>query len=329
MSAQQSAELVHQIVDALAPHPVVVHHDFSKRADFVLDRDRAHLVPDPRQTGWGTWGFCEALLHGMQFCVDHFDFDYLQLLSPTCLPVRPLAEFEAHVIGDPSDAHADLIDIAEDIDAWMTYAWRAHFPSRSIRQRLAATMATWYFGKRSGRSSRSSLEVLVPPVPGSLAWASLRQRAAVGLTGLLVSGPARGCVYGDGFRPFVGSTWFGARPAVVEYLLEQSRCDRIREFFGGLANTDEHLFPTLLGNSPFAIGDSNHWISSFDEIGHPAFIVASDLSDIARSRRFFARKFADDPDDPVRRRALALVGAGQRSGARHGVSPSLAGAIAD
>ena len=314
MSAQQSGELIGQLVDALAPHPVVVHHDFSKRGSFNLDRKRAHLVPDPLETGWGTWSFCEAILHGMQHCCDNFDYDYLQLLSPTCLPIRPLAEFEAHVSDTRVDVHADLIAILEDRDAWMTYAWRAFLPHRSLRQRIANRMVAQYFGEHPRRAQLASLVVMASAEDGS-GLAQLRRRGALAVTECLTSTLAPGSAYSAGFRPFVGSTWFGARRAVVEHLLLRSREERLREFFASLTNVDEHFFPTLLGNSSFALGSSNHAISKFDSFGHPVPIDAAAFSVIRESQKFFARKFPADPQALVRKLALARARAPTPSGA--------------
>ena len=312
MSAQQPAELVAQLADALAPHPVVVHHDFSKRGDFRLDHERVHLVPDPRQTGWGTWGFCEAILHGMRYCLDRFDFDYLQLLSPTCLPIRPVAEFEAHVAADAADVHADLIDLGEDFDARMTYAWRAYFPSKSVRQRVARRMTRWYFGATPLRLPRQSMEVLALAGGDVSAANRVVQRTAAALLKPLVSNSVSGSVYDAGLRPFVGSTWIGARRAAIEFILAQARDVRTRNFFAKLANADEHFFPTMLGNSPFSVASSNHWVSRFDKAGHPAPIGSEAFPCLGGTDRFFARKFSADPDDFIRQRVLRQLSRGMR-----------------
>jgi hypothetical protein len=310
MSAHQSAELVGQLVDALAPHPVVVHHDFRERSDFRLDHARAHLVPDPRRTGWGTWGFCEAILHGMSYCLDRFEFDYLQLLSPTCLPIRPITEFEAHVAAGSADIHADLIDLNEDRAAWMTYAWRAYLPSKSIRQRVASKITQWHFGARPLRSQRCSMEVLASPGGGVSLAQRIAQRTAATVIKPLVSMFAPGSIYDAGFRPFVGSNWIGASRAAIEVVQHQVRDVRMRSFFAKLANTDEHFFPTMLGNSALRVGSSNHWVSRYDDAGHPVPICAQEFPHLGRTGRFFARKFSADPNDPVRQEVLRLLEGG-------------------
>jgi hypothetical protein len=310
MSAHQPAELVGQLVDALAPHPVVLHHDFKERNDFRLDHARAHLVPDPRRTGWGTWGFCEAILHGMSYCLDRFEFDYLQLLSPTCLPICSIAEFEAHVAAGAADVHADLIDLDKDRAAWMTYAWRAYLPSKSVRQRVVRRVTQWHFGTRPLRSQDRSMAVLASPGDDVSPAKWVVQRTAATVLKPLVSIFALGSIYDAGLRPFVGSNWIGASRTAIEFIQHRARDVRMRSFFAKLANADEHFFPTMLGNSPLRVGSSNHWVSRYDEAGHPVPIGAQEFPRLGRTGRFFARKFSADPNDPVRQRVLRLLEGG-------------------
>jgi hypothetical protein len=330
MSAHQPAELITQLVGVLAPHPVVVHHDFSKCADFRLEVAGAHLVPDPRETGWGTWGFCEAILHGMRFCLEQFDFDYLQLLSPTCLPIRPIAEFQRHIESDGADAHADLLDLYSDTQAWATYATRAHLPAGSYRLRAAYRLARWYRASYADVEQRSSLQILTPkpgraPIAGSVA-----DRIMLAAVTMLARTGCTRAVYGPHWRPAVGSTWFGAKPEVCRYLIERAGDLRIREAFTRLSNVDEHFFPSLIHNSPFRVGPSNHMVSKFRNDGHPAEIDATALQMLCASGRFFARKFPQSVDAPIRRRVLSLVQASPPevhglASALHGLSFSRSG----
>ena len=109
MSAVSKPGTIDQLARALAPHLVLVHHDFSQTPDFPLTAPNVHFVPNPKRTGWAVFGFAEGIFHSMQYALAHFDFDYLQLLSPTCLPIKPLRQFEEHICG-PAEAHFDCID---------------------------------------------------------------------------------------------------------------------------------------------------------------------------------------------------------------------------
>ena len=323
MSANQPADLITQLVGVLAPHPVVVHHDFSKRAEFRLDVAGAHLVPNPRETGWGTWGFCEAILHGMRFCLEQFDFDYLQLLSPTCLPIRPIAEFQRHIETDAADVHADLIDLYSDPQAWATYATRAHLPAGSYRLRAAYRLARWYRAYYADVEQRSSLQVLTPKAGRARLAGSVADRIML-TAGTMLARTARArAVSGPHWRPAVGSTWFGAKAEACRYLLERAGDDRIREAFTRLSNVDEHFFPSLIHNSPFCVGSSNHVVSKFRNDGHPMEIDATALQMLSASGRFFARKFPQSVDAPIRRRVLSLVDSSSPEG--HGLTSVLHG----
>ena len=90
----------------------------------------------------------------MQYALDNLDFDYLQLLSPSCLPIKPMDKFEAHVSG-PADAHFDCVDVLRDQDALMSIGYRALLPDRSFRFRLGRRLSNVYFGDSLGRRRRS------------------------------------------------------------------------------------------------------------------------------------------------------------------------------
>jgi hypothetical protein len=307
MSAQQPGPTVEQLVDALSPHPVVVHHDFTKKDDFKVDRPNASIVADPKVTAWGAWGFTSAILHTLRHIVDTYEFDYCQILSPTCLPIRPVHEFIAHVSNDPSEAHVDLFDLGEDLDTWMSYMYRAYFPVDRLRYLVARRFGNWYFRGREQRMQRNSLTIRRLPVGPPTAFDRYRRAAAVTLSRLMVSMPYPACPYTATFRPAVGSTWFGARRHVLESLLQMANEPGLARFYSPLLLADEHMFQTLLHNSRFRLGPSNHAVNTFNE-AHPRTITDDDLPQLMATQRFFARKFSDNVDDPARLRVIASLG---------------------
>jgi hypothetical protein len=66
MSAVHRPQAIDQLASALAPHTVLVHHDFGQTPDFALHAENAAFVPDPKRTGWGVWGFSEGILHSLE-----------------------------------------------------------------------------------------------------------------------------------------------------------------------------------------------------------------------------------------------------------------------
>ncbi|HMN80431.1 MAG TPA: beta-1,6-N-acetylglucosaminyltransferase [Burkholderiaceae bacterium] len=291
----------------LAPHLVVVHHDFQKKADFEVSGSNVRLIPDPRDTGWGAWGFSQAIFHTLDYCLDNFEFDYFHLMSPTCLPIRPLAEFEARVRSAEHDVHADLFPVERDDDTLMTFGYRTYLPGSSLRYRTLMRARQWYFGSEAPLLQTSSLSVLALP-EARRNRPPLRMRAGLGLTRLASRGWLGPNPFGPDFRPMIGSTWIGMTREVVQYVSNKQRDPRVRRFFRHLKIVDESLFPTLLGNSPFRIGHANHAINDFTAAGNPRWIDDQDYERLAASGRYFARKFPDDPTAAVRLRAIRRIG---------------------
>ena len=90
MSAISKPATTEQLARALAPHIVLVHHDFHQTPYFPLVAPNVRFVPNPRRTGWAVFGFTDGIFHSLRYALENFEFDYLQLLSPTCLPIKPL-----------------------------------------------------------------------------------------------------------------------------------------------------------------------------------------------------------------------------------------------
>ncbi len=305
MSALQRPATVDQLARVLAPHPLVVHHDPSRQAGFALDAPNAHLVPDPRPTERGTWAFMEALFHAARYALDRFEADYVQLVTPTCLPIRPIAEFEAMVEAREHDANADVFALEKDADTLMSFAYRDFAPRQSLRYKLLRRARQIYFAGGPEVVQMHGLAIHRRRVAhgAPLPW---HARAALAFTRYAADGGLGAVPFGDAFPAMMGSTWFGARRRVWEYLLARVADPAIVEYFSRLWIAEEVLLPTLLVDGGFRIGPSNHAINAFDE-GSPRWITPRDLEPLAATGRYFARKFPDDPYAPVRAAALALA----------------------
>src|SRR5690606_8850071 len=115
------------LVDALgASHPILVHHDWSQQAEFPLNRPGVSFVPQPQRTGWADWKFSRGILHLVAEAVRTQQFDYFQLLSPTCLPVRPMKAFEEHLAAAGADFLVDAVALDSDPTALMSHGWRSY-----------------------------------------------------------------------------------------------------------------------------------------------------------------------------------------------------------
>ncbi|TFY96890.1 hypothetical protein EZ242_19650 [Ramlibacter rhizophilus] len=71
---------------------------------------------------------------------------------------------------------------------------------------------------------------------------------------------------------------------------------------------DEFLIPTLLMRLDLSRGAMNHLISGYDG-AHTIEFTEADFEVLQTSPKYFARKFPDDPNAPIRTRVLReLVG---------------------
>jgi hypothetical protein len=302
MSAVNKPETVDQLAYALAPHTVLVHHDFSQTPDFPLTAPNVRFVPKPKRTGWAVFGFVDGIFHAMNYALANLDFDYLQLLSPLCLPIKPIEAFEAHISGR-EEAHFDCIDLFADQDALMSVGFRAFTPEKSLRHRIVRRLGDAYFGASSGRRDEAGIWLRSGGSKNLLAWLAL-------CTFKALRRPSIGRhIFTEEFRPYYGSVWFGASRHVVTAMLEKFASPGVRDYFSRLCIADEFLIPTLLMHVAPAKGPINHFIQKFEH-AHPGKIEEKDVERLKASPAFFARKFPDDPDAQIRHQVLAdLVGA--------------------
>jgi len=326
LSSREDPRAVTQLIAALGPTArVFVHHDLTQRPAPALSASGARLVPDPVATRWGAWSLCAAVLKLVRAACEDPDWHYFQLLSATCLPIRPLAEFEHHVSHSPAQVHLDQVALADDPVALMSHGFRAYAPMDTLAHRALRRLRRWYLGPGPGRVDRQGLSFSLPPpdraarVPARLAAAAMR-RIAQG------SVPGFPHPFGDSLRCHAGSTWWGACRAACESIAQQPDDGELLRYCRRMLVPDEFFFQTLLANGGWRIGESNHLVSRFED-AHPVPIGLADLPVLRASPRFFARKFPDDPGAPVRRAVLAGL-AGGDAGTR-GEHATLVGQEAD
>jgi hypothetical protein len=308
MASHEPAAAVAQLVDALAPHRVVLHLDAACASALKIERPNLSNVPDASATGWGNWGLTRAILRTVRHAAEVHDFDYFQLLSPSCLPIRPLADFRAHILQDRIDIHADLMPVEGDDDTFMTFGYRTYLPGSTMRFRVLRRMRGWYFGARPPLVQYHSLSLhrrlprpaITPSALGGYAGLALTRLAARGALGSHPFGPA--------LRPRIGSTWFGAHRHACECMLQMSEVEPWSNGFKHLHLVDETLLATLIAQTGLRIGTSNHAISRFDAHGHPCVLTLADMPALEAGGRFFARKFTLQPEDAARQMALEWVG---------------------
>lgn len=307
MSAVAKAGTVDQLARALAPHTVVVHHDFSQTPDFVLTSPNVVFVPDPKRTGWAVFGFVEAIFHSLRYALENLEFDYLQVLSQTCFPIKSMAQFEQHVSGE-HEAHFDCVDLLADRDALMSVGYRAFTPEHSLRHRALRKLSLAYFGERRGRRDLAGIWLHSGFATNRSGGMSVTARLVLA-TVKAFSNPSIGRhLFNENFRPYYGTDWIGARQNVIRELVEGFDRPGVREYFSRLRISEEFLVPSLLKQIGPKAGPMNHVVQKFDE-GRAGVFDDGHFELLRASPKFFARKLPDDPNAPIRLRILEeLVG---------------------
>lgn len=301
LSANNPADIVQQTIDALGGDcMVLVHHDFSQRPDFVLTGDNVRILENPVLTEWGNWTLAEATLHLLRHALLHYQFDYFQLLSDSCLPIQPISEFKRRLLSQRPDAMMDMIDIGADKDLFVSHAYR-YMPSRTLVHRIFRRFRIWALGP--GPHAMERMAGLGIPMAKQAASLVPRIKQIAGRT-LLLFLHVPNLISKRKF--FVGSVWFCASREVCSYIVEQARAEKLVQYFSGLRGPDEIFFPYVLGNSRFRnIVPANHFTLWKLRGTGPEEIQETDLPDIMNSGKFFARKFSKSSNNPARMAVLS------------------------
>ena len=305
LSAKECAGSLRQLVLGLGEEdPVFVHHDFSQQRPFNVADTNAYLIPDYIETSWGSADLARAILHLIRIALRRSRFDYFQLLSASCLPLRPVADLRRHLSMGQHAVLADMLNLDIDERVMMSHGHRVFCRAEKLASRLLSRSRRWYLGENPVTLQRANLGLheRQDSFAPLTAWQWLgKQMHHAARAGMLDNHPFHGTT-----APFVGSLWFCLRRDVCEYLLQKEERDPVVVYLMGLKVCDEILFSTLLGNSGFDIQPSNHLVNEF--VGsHPRYFEEGDIPTLAGCDRFFARKFRDDPGDPTRQSVLARL----------------------
>jgi hypothetical protein len=189
---------VGQLLDAIGPFARVwVHHDPTKGPRPSSQRDEVTFVPHPVATTWGDWTPCEAILALLREALRDPGWGYFQLLGGSCLAIRPLDAFAAHVERSAVDLHMNAVALGRDEVAPMRRGFKAYAPTGALRHRVLRRMRRVYLGEPERQEQRAGLGFAVPAVAHP---------------------------FGPGFDCWVGSTWWGARSAQPSWPRPTTRC---------------------------------------------------------------------------------------------------------
>lgn len=303
-SCSESAAAVKQLAALVAPHPVIVHHDFDKAPDFLLQAPNVRVLTDPESTAWADWSLVEATLRLCEAALRDPEITHFQLLSESCLPIRPVRELEVLLHEQQPDAMIDFVPLRRE-DVFTSHGWRYVSGSRFV-QRVLSRATCWAAGEHPAGRPEAGLNFCVPQ--GTVF--DLRC-----LVGRLVLRLARGVLavqcrrYGLSLFA-VGGQWFGLSRRGVECLLEtRNTRPALWRHFRRVTVPDEAFVHTIVANcmavdSTYRILPGSHALFWDSGDTGPDALSEELLPAAYGSGRFFARKFSLEPAVPLR---LAVI----------------------
>jgi hypothetical protein len=227
------------------------------------------------------------------------DWDFIQLLSPTCMPIRPISDFHAHLVASGADYLIDGVNIDTSDHIFMSHGWRAFAPEGTLRHRVLRRARRWYLGDDSLVSNYAGLAFPTRSRLDDGRVAGLKARIGLRVMQIARAGLGFRHVFSGSFPCHTGSNWFGASRKGCAYLLSKTEGTPLLEYFKGIHMPDEMLYPSVFMNSDLKGGVGVHHVSAF--VGaRPAWITSADLDEVLNSGKFFARKFPEDASSDVR-----------------------------
>ncbi|HWP00767.1 MAG TPA: beta-1,6-N-acetylglucosaminyltransferase [Methylococcus sp.] len=309
LSSHISAAAVQQLIDALGPgHFIVIHHDFSKQPDFSVSGEGVHVIRDPVPTAWGDWSLVEATRRLMRIAMEDENIDYFQLLSDTCLPIRPVTEFADFLKTKKPDACIEFVPLEEKFPhALWTHGFRFLAPRDTIFFRILRKTRTWIIGNHP-TSGFQHAGIFFPEICDRRRHV-VRRKLGQMIHRLAYRLPGAPHPFSKRLQCYVGSQWIGCCRRVCEYLLSMDDTHPIVGFFKTIYGADEGFFHTLIGNGTFDhIAPINHFMLWKPWQSGPLELSEANEAAMIASGKFFARKFPKDPNHPMRLKIIRRVG---------------------
>jgi hypothetical protein len=308
LSYRSSSDAISQFADAVFPHKVLVHHDFHQRPEFDICRENVSLIKIPTRTSWGSWSLVEATLMLIEQATAMGQWDYFQLASESCLPVRPIGEFAEYLEHMKPDVMIDMQPLkADSPELMMNYAWR-YLPRSPMMRRVARRAGVWCIGRDFNYLEGHGGNIKVPSNTPKTRLDNIKMLIGKKIltsfekwnTGAFPVGKVNQC--------WVGSQWFAlSRQAALRVLSERKATPELEAHFRRCHIPDESYIQTLVSKCSFNNMQPSNHVTFWKGGGFgPDELTASDLPKILRSKKFFARKFSLDIDCPVRRQILQL-----------------------
>ena len=259
----RAAQVARHLADAGCP--VMIHVDrrvsqakFDALVGAVADRDIIRFC-NRHVCEWGTWSLVEASQTGAEAMLDAFpDVGHVYLMSGSCLPLRPIAEFQAY-LGDREGV--DFIESVTTRDVPWTIGG-LDFERFTLRFPFS-----W---KRHRRLFDGYVE----------AQRRLKIRRRIP----------------DGLVPHMGSQWWCLSRATLQAIRSDPRRAEFDRYFARVWIPDESYYQTLARYHGSRVESRSLTLSKFDWQGKPYIFYDDHLQLLRRSDCFMARKIWEGAD---------------------------------
>ncbi|MFN5047453.1 beta-1,6-N-acetylglucosaminyltransferase [Roseateles sp.] len=300
---------VAEIARLVHPHPLFVHHDFSKGHAFSCSVPNVRVLPSPVETAWGNWSLVAASFALMEAALADEGVTHFQLLSEACLPIRPITELVQHLQTTRPAAMVDCLRVS-DARTFVSHGWR-YVPGGLWGRRVSRRLSVWAWGRDPGHEQIAGVNLIVSG-PSDQGWRKVRQGLSLWLLGVLHWWT------GERLRRLglnhlaIGGQWLGMERRMAVWLLQvRQSCPDLVAHFQQSHIPDEAFFQTLIshaaeqGRPQVVMQPGSHAMSWAGNGTGPDVIGTANLAAVLASERFFARKFAMNLDDMARCHVVA------------------------
>lgn len=307
LSSKHSQKAIDILAKQVAPHPVYVHHDFSKQPDFVPLGENIIILKNPVATAWGDWSLVEGTFRLMRSALDDPAVTHFQLLSESCLLIKPIVEYENYLKVNKPDFMIDIISM-KDKQAQRSHGWR-YFSINTFSRRILRRLSVWCFYEDSSYLSTQSINLKICTLKNSIRLRALVGKLFINFHWIIFHRKLK--VMGLETMA-IGGQWFGTSRSASQWLLDSRDSNQLlTSHFQKCHIPDEAFFQTLVINGilqqqPFTVLPSNHYTSWASCGTGPDILTPQDIKALASCQKFFARKAPLETDSPIRILVLGL-----------------------
>jgi hypothetical protein len=301
LSSKHSEDAVTMFAAQVAPHPVYVHHDFSRHAAFAPVGQNIVVLKAPVATTWGHWSLVEASFRLMDVALADPTVTHFQLVSESCMLIRPVKAFETYLQQVQPDLMLDLLDM-RDLRAQLSHGWR-YFGANLFWRRVLRRATQWCFTGEPKFLATQSINLAVCNTANPRSWRSWVGKALIRLHWVAFQYKLK--TWGLETMA-VGGQWFGASRAAAQWLLDAREANPpLVGHFQKCFIPDEAFIQTLVVNGQlqqqaFRVMPGNHYVSWVSGGHGPDTLTSQEIPGMLRSGKFFARKVPLETDAPMR-----------------------------